>query len=189
MGLRLSFDRSPRKVPLIGGAWLMMRPASSVEIGAAEAAARRNIKDAIEGAGALAEIGLAAPSAEDLADGHYVLGLSRYLAGVSLAERLVTDWGGVFGDDGKAIAFDPSLLPKLFLEDTVLRSFEMAAYAFKEALVAEGEESAPSPSGSAAGAPNTAATANRRERRAAGVSRGKTAGSARNGSGLKQPKA
>jgi hypothetical protein len=189
MGLRLSFDRSPRKVALIGGAWLMMRPASSVEIGAAEAAARRKIKDAIEGAGALAEIGLAAPSAADLADGHYVLGLSRYLAGVSLAERLVTDWGGVFGENGKEIVFDPSLLPKLFLEDTVLRSFEMAAYTLKEALIAEGEGSAPSPSGSAAGAPNTAATANRRERRAAEASQEKTGSSARSSAGPKQPKA
>lgn len=189
MGLRLSFDRSPRKVPLIGGAWLTMQPATSVEIGTAEAAARRKLKDAIEGAGALAEIGLAAPSVQDLQDGHYVLGLSRYLAGVALAERLVTDWGGVLGENGKSIAFDPSLLPKLFLEDTVLRSFEMAAYAVREALVAEGEGFAPSPNGSAAGAPDTAATANRRERRAAEASQEKTGSSARSSAGPKQPKA
>lgn len=189
MGLRLSFDRSPRKVPLIGGAWLTMQPATSVEIGAAEATARRKLKDAIEGAGALAEIGLAAPSAQDLQDGHYVLGLSRYLAGVALAERLVTDWGGILDDDGKSIAFDPSLLPKLFLEDTVLRSFEMAAYAVREALVAEGEGFALSPNGSVAGAPNTAGTANRRERRAAAASQGKMAGSAPSGSGPKPLKA
>lgn len=188
MGLRITFDRSERRVALAGGAWLTMRPANSVEIAAAEAAAARKLKEAMQGVGALAELGIDVPAADDLADGDYALGLSRYVAGVALAEILVSDWGGIFDEDDKALAFDPALLPRLFLEDSTLRRFEAAAYALRHALVAEGNGSAPLPSGSAAGAQPIARAANRSTRRAAAASRRKTASSARSAKAPKPPK-
>lgn len=178
MGLRISFDRSVRRVPLIGGAGLLMRPATSVEIGAAESAARVKIRAALEGAEVLIDLGIPVSRAADLEDQHYLLGLSRYIAGCALAQQLVTGWDGVVDETGAAIAFDASLIPKLLLEDTVLRAFEGAAYAVREAISIEGERSPPSPNGSSPAEATTAGPAKPKTSPAAGAGQERTGGSA-----------
>lgn len=161
MGIRLKIDRSARRVPLLDGAWLLMRPASSIEIAAAETAGRVKLDAAMQGIDSLKELGIPVPDASDLEDPHYALGVSRYVAACELAARLVTDWGGVFAESDGAggpvpLAFDPALLPQLLLDNSVMRRFEIGAYAAQEMIVLEGKGSPLSPNGSPAGEGRTA---------------------------------
>ncbi len=160
MGIRLSFSRAPRTVPLGDGAALTMRPATAVEHAAAEASAARAIRDAIAGVDALRDIGIEPPDAADLADLSYVIGLSRYLVALDLAVRIVTGWTGVTNDEaGTPAELDRAGLGALLLDQAMLAAFERAAYVRLNAVVAEGNGSAPLPTGSAAGALNIAAAA------------------------------
>jgi len=184
LGMRLSINRSVRQVALMAGAFLVMRPASSIEINAAQISAREKIDAAISGVDALKELGVPVPDAADLENAHYVLGLSRYIVGCELAARIVSGWSGIYMEKDEAskpvaVPFDKTHLPSLLLDDTVLRRFEIAAYAAQEAIVLEGEELAPSLNGSSAGAPNTVADAGQRAPRAPKASRGSTASSVR----------
>lgn len=159
MSLSLNFDWSPRWVSVVSGVEILMRPATSIDAAAASDAAVSLVRAALQGAEALAELGIPVPGAGDLAEPSYVLGLTRHLSAVELALRIVTQWKGVELDPGAPADLNKANLAKFFLHSFALNGFERTAYSHLEALSAEGKGSPLSPNGSLAGAANTAPAA------------------------------
>jgi hypothetical protein len=95
----------------------------------------------------------------DLDDPHIAAGLAHDLMVRALAQYLITDWQGVFDAGGNALAFDPKLLPQLMAIEDVAAAFWRHVLEPERRRTAEGNASAPSPHGTLAGAPDTAAAA------------------------------
>jgi len=156
--IRLGLPRAPRWIDLAGTARVLVRPASTVLISAAQHAAMA------EADGIRAErLGLIDAGASvdglDLDDPHIAAGLAHDLMVRALARYLVTDWEGVFDAEGNALAFDPKLLPQLMAIEDVAAAFWKHVLEPERRRIAEGNVSAPSPNGTLAGAPDTAAAA------------------------------
>jgi hypothetical protein len=156
--IRLGLPRAPRWLDLAGTARVLVRPATTALISAAQHAAMAEA-DAIRAG----HDGLLAAGADvhglDLDDPHIVAGLAHDLMVRALARYLVTDWQGVLDADGNALAFDPKLLPQLMAIEDVAAAFWKHVLEPERRRVLEGNGSAPSPNGTSAGAPDTAAAA------------------------------
>jgi hypothetical protein len=158
--IRLGLPREPRWIDLAGTARVLVRPATTALISAAQHAAMADA-DSIHAA----RSGLQAAGAEvdglDLDDPHIVAGLAHDLMVRALARYLITDWDGVFDAEGKALAFDPKLLPQLMAIEDVAAAFWKHVLEPERRRAAEGNAFAPSPHGISAGAPDTAPDATR----------------------------
>ena len=158
--IRLGLPREPRWLDLAGTARVLVRPATTALISAAQHAAMAEA-DAIRAG----QEGLIAAGADvdglDLDDPHIVAGLAHDLMVRALAKYLVTDWDGVFDAEGKALAFDPKLLPQLMAIEDVAAAFWKHVLEPERRRVLEGNGFAPSPNGISAGAPDIAAAASR----------------------------
>ena len=153
--IRLGLPREPRWVDLAGTARVLVRPATTALISAAQHAAMAEA-DAIRAArDGLLDAG-AAVDGLDLDDPHIVAGLAHDLMVRALARYLVTDWDGVFDAEGKALAFDQKLLPQLMAIEDVAAAFWKHFLEPERARAAEGNAFAPSPNGTLAGAPDIA---------------------------------
>jgi hypothetical protein len=156
--IRLGLPREPRWIDLAGTARVLLRPATTALISAAQHAAMAEA-DAIRAG----RTGLIAAGADveglDLDDPHIAAGLAHDLMVCALARYLVTDWEGVFDAEGNALAFDPKLLPQLMAIEDVAAAFWKHFLEPERRRVLEGNASAPSPNGISAGAPDTAPAA------------------------------
>lgn len=154
--IRLGLPREPRWIDLAGTARVLVRPATTALISAAQHAAMAEA-DAIR-AGRLGLIDAGASvDGLDVDDPHIAAGLAHDLMVRALARYLVTDWDGVFDADGNALAFDAALLPQLMAIEDVAAAFWRHVLEPERQRAAEGNASAPSPNGTLAGAPDTAA--------------------------------
>jgi len=153
--IRLGLPREPRWIDLAGTARVLVRPATTALISAAQHAAMAEA-DAIHAA----RSGLQAAGAEvdglDLDDPHIVAGLAHDLMVRALARYLIADWEGVFDAEGNTLAFDPKLLSQLMAIEDVAAAFWKHVLEPERRRSAEGNASAPSPNGISAGAPDTA---------------------------------
>lgn len=160
--MRLGSRRASAWHDLGYGVRVRMRPCTSIEAAAAEAAAKAKVRDVLAGRDALAEIGLEPPDAAMLADPFWIVGLTRWLHDAALACRLIEAWEGVYlpssldGADDRPAPLTAGAVAELMRIEPVQRAFEAAAYADLALLLDEGKESPPPPSGSAAEAANTA---------------------------------
>jgi hypothetical protein len=156
--IRLGLPREPRWIDLAGTARVLVRPATTALISAAQHAAMAEA-DAIR-AGRLGLIDAGASvDGLDLDDPHIASGLAHDLMVRALARYLVTAWDGVFDADGNALAFDAALLPQLMAIEDVAAAFWRHVLEPERRQATEGNVSAPSPNGISAGAPDTAADA------------------------------
>ena len=132
MGLRLSLgpdSETPKWVDMGDGVGFLMRPATTPEYRAAEAAASERLRQAILGAETLADLGLEAPSADEIADESMMLGYSRALMGVELAIRIVSHWRGVWVDEEEAPAeLTPRNMAGYLRDPSRHQRFESEAY-------------------------------------------------------------
>jgi hypothetical protein len=157
--LDLDFDARPRWTAMGDGVEFLMRPATTVDYAAAEAEAGERLKQAAEGVATLADLGLPAPDADDLANSGLLLGYSRLLVACALAGRIVGEWRGVYvSEGGKDVPLPLSARAMaVYLRDPGRhRTFEAAAYRRMGAVISEGKELPPRPNGSPAGAATTA---------------------------------
>lgn len=90
----------------------------------------------------------------------------------AVATEAILSWEGVLDEKDRPVPVNPAYMAALMAEYPIFRAFQADYVATGLALVEEGNGSAPSPDGTSAGAPNTAATAKRSARPAR---RGKTA--------------
>ncbi|MCC6718769.1 MAG: hypothetical protein IT555_12865 [Acetobacteraceae bacterium] len=158
--IRLGLPREPRWVALAGTARVLVRPATTALISAAQHAAMAEADAIRAGRQGLLDAG-AAVDGFDLDDPHIVAGLAHDLMVRALARCLITDWDGVFDAEGNALAFDPKLLPQLMAIEDVAAAFWKHFLEPERRRVLEGNASAPSPNGTSAGAPDIAGAANR----------------------------
>jgi hypothetical protein len=156
--IRLGLPREPRWIDLAGTARVLVRPASTALISAAQHAAMAEADAIRAGRQGLLDAG-AEVDGLDLDDPHIAAGLAHDLMVRALAKYLVTDWEGVFDADGDALAFDPKLLPQLMAIEDVAAAFWKHVLEPERRRIAEGNVSAPSPNGISAGAPATAKAA------------------------------
>jgi hypothetical protein len=156
--IRLGLPREPRWIALAGTARVLVRPASTALISAAQHAAMAEADAIRAGRQGLLDAG-AEIDGLDLDDPHIVAGLAHDLMVRALARYLVTDWDGVFDAEGSALAFDPKLLPQLMAVEDVAAAFWKHVLEPERRRAAEGNASAPSPNGILAGAPDIAAAA------------------------------
>lgn len=153
MAVRIGIDRAAAWRDMGSGVALLMRPATSVEHGAAERSARDKIRAAVAGVDALGDIGLPVPAPEQLADHYWLIGLTRWLIATELAVRIVEDWRGVEDEaTGAPAAFTRAGIADLFRYETIQQQFEQAAYQVLATIASEGKKSPPPPNGSAPGA-------------------------------------
>jgi hypothetical protein len=156
--IRLGLPRAPRWIELAGTARVLLRPASTALIAAAQHAAMAEAEAVRAGRQGLLDAGVVIDGL-DLDDPHLAAGLAHDLMVRALARYLVTDWEGVFDADGNALAFDAALLPQLMAIEDVAAAFWRHMLEPERRRAAEGNVSAPSPNGISAGAPDTAADA------------------------------
>lgn len=140
MGIRLGSFREPKWEELRHGVQLHMRPATSIEIEAAHAAAKARIKAAMDGADALRDLGMVTPDSDRLQDANYVLGLTRWVAATELAVQVVDDWKGFDAADGSPATLTPANLADAFLFESIQKDFEVRAYGRQWAAYSEGKE-------------------------------------------------
>lgn len=156
--IRLGLPRAPRWIDLAGTARVLLRPATTALISAAQHAAMAEA-DAIHAARSGLQAAGAAIDGLDLDDPHIVAGLAHELMVQALARYLVADWDGVFDADGNPLAFDAKLLPRLMAIEDVAAAFWKHVLEPERRRVLEGNASAPSPNGISAGAPDIASAA------------------------------
>lgn len=149
--IRLGLPRAPRWVALSGTARVLVRPATTALISAAQHAAMAGAEAVRAGRDGLLAAG-AAVDGLDLDDPHIAAGLAHDLMVRALARYLVTDWEGVFDAEGTPLAFDAALLPQLMAIEDVAAAFWWHVLKPERERIAEGNASAPSPNGTLAGA-------------------------------------
>ena len=153
--IRLGLPRELRWIDLAGTARVLIRPATTALISAAQHAAMAEADAIRAGRQGFLDAG-AAVDGFDLDDPHIVAGLAHDLMVRALARYLITDWDGVFDADGNALAFDQKLLPQLMAIEDVAAAFWKHVLEPERRRIAEGNVSAPSPNGTLVGAPDTA---------------------------------
>jgi hypothetical protein len=156
--IRLGLPRTPRWLELAGTARVLVRPATTALISAAQHAAMAEADAIHAGRQGLLDAG-AEVDGLDLDDPHIVAGLAHDLMVRALARYLVTDWEGIFDRDGNALPFDAALLPQLMAIEDVAAAFWAHMLEPERRRIAEGNVSAPSPNGISAGALDTAEAA------------------------------
>jgi len=78
----------------------------------------------------------------------------------AIGRRAITEWEGVMDEKGHALPVTPEAVDALFEQSIECLSAFNAGYVYKgNAVVAEGNDSAPSPNGASEGATDTAETA------------------------------
>lgn len=156
--------RDPVWRDLPRGVRVKVRPMTSVHETAARHAATRKLTAMIDGADVMAELGLPGDPEAVARDPGMMLGLSELLAAIELGTLLIVAWDGPADPDtGAPVPPERPWIARLFLLFPDVRAaFWKAAAAHLDAVSAEGNGSAPSPTGSPAGAPPTAGAARRR---------------------------
>ena len=97
---------------------------------------------------------VALQDAESLAPAEQALRFAK-----AVASRVITDWEGVGDEDGKELAVTPEAAAALMDVFPLYRAFEASYIGPWLRLESEKNVSAPSPNGTSAGAPDTAAPA------------------------------
>ena len=157
--LRLASGQpQPARVELGGGAWVEVRPATSIESESALAEVTRAVAAVRLGEEVLALAGYDAPALVE--DEGLRAGLADFLHGVELAVRCVTAWGGIGDDDGRPIP-EPTreAVTALMRDPGHARKVRNACLAGIHRVVAEGNASAASPTGAGEAARPIAADA------------------------------
>ena len=143
------------------GVRVQLRRLTSIELAAAEHAARRKLLDLRRGEDVLEEYGLDGLP-DPLSDLNVAAGLGELIALTEMAARGVIRWEGVWTDEGPA-APTRSALMQLLLDSEIRRRLAAALTEASRVLVAEGNVCAGSGTGSGpadlAAAPATAAAA------------------------------
>jgi hypothetical protein len=156
--IRLGLPRAPRWIDLGGTARVLVRPASTPLVVAAQNAAMAEAETIKVGRDGLLAAG-GAIDGLDLDDPHVAAGLAHDLMIRALARYLIMDWEGVFDRHGVPLAFDAALLPQLMDLEDLAAAFWAELIRPERDRTAEGNVSAPSPNGTLAGAPDTASAA------------------------------
>lgn len=143
--LTLDIPTEPRWLDLPQGVRLRVRPVTTAVMQAAQSAAARRLEAARE-AGPL--------------DPDWERGLAFLYLVQGLARHAVLDWEGVGDMAGAALPLSPEALDRLMEHDVMAGAFWMRATAPVQALVAEGNASAPARPGTGAAGPDTAGVAN-----------------------------
>ncbi len=146
-------DRTVKRRKFVDGAWLTMRPATSIESIQAETEAAQIVADWLKAPQGLREFGLdefAGPEdGEDMeAQVDRVIGLTRFLVNALLFEMLVTDWDGVGDADGNPIEITRKHIGMLLSNADCFAAFERLAWSAERTVSAEGNACAASPNGS-----------------------------------------
>jgi hypothetical protein len=151
--IRIGKAKSNLRLSIGPGAWIVYREATSVDREAALHSAREFFKSVRAGAKAMSEYGFDIGSAVALDDDAGLsAGVSTLVFTVELAMRCVSAWEGVGDESGSPLPVTRENFAAL-LRDPVL--FEVVSTALMTRVVTmdeEGNASAPSPSGAAAGA-------------------------------------
>ncbi len=163
------------------GVRMKVRPMTSVHETAARQAAARKLTAMIDGADVMAELGIPGDPDRIAREPGMMIGMSELLASIELGVMLIDDWEGPADPDtGEPVPPERDWIARLFLLFPDVRTgFWGAAGAHLNAVSAEGNASAPSSTGSPAGALPTAGAARKRAKPARGAGEGTTAGSAR----------
>lgn len=154
----------PSWFDLHNGAALLCVPPTSALLSAAESMAEAVMVDLAASHEAVTRVGGRIVGTIDLSNEAAVEGTRQTLVLVSLMELTVRDWRGILGTDRKPIKFRPSLLALLLSDVTVCRAIERRYLKPLHEVVAEGNVSGRSPSGTSgsAGEKRTATGARRR---------------------------
>lgn len=146
--------KKAQRVDLGGGAFVMARAATSIEIEAARAAVARALDDIRQGAELADLYGLDAPAAQSLDDSNFALGLSQLILVTELGLRLIESWYGVEDESGAPAAITRAHVAELLADHEVCDRLKPVFLGPIWAAADEGNASARSPNGaSAAGAP------------------------------------
>ena len=121
------------------GVKINIRPATSVDHAAADASAGRRLRQAIEGQDALSEIGIDTANEDWTKDTDLLIGITRYLKAVELAQRVGRSWSGVTDDEtGDDAQYNRVYIAALFREPVWLRRFEVIVFRELDFLKREG---------------------------------------------------
>ena len=152
--IRLGKPRGEKRLDLGGDAYLMYRPATTVDHEAGEASARNFFRKLREGRAALADYGLGDGGPLDIDhDAAYAVGLSSVVSLTEIAMRCVSSWSGVGDADGAALPLSRESMSALLQDQFWFRLLSEALLAPLHEVAQEGNASAPSPNGAPAGAP------------------------------------
>ncbi len=134
-------------LPLPNGAALLCVPATSALLNAAEAMANGVMVDLAASNEAVTRVGGHIIGVPDLSNEAEVDGMRQTLVLVSLMELAARDWRGILDEDRTPLKFRPSLIALLLSDPGVCRAIERHYLKPLHEVVAEGNVSGRSPSG------------------------------------------
>jgi hypothetical protein len=158
--IRLGKAGARERLEFGGGAFIVYRTATTIDHEAGTQAARAFFRAVRAGKDSLESFGLAAtPIAAIDLDDALAFGVSEVVSLTEIALRCVSEWGGIGDEAGAALPLNRANLCALLQDARYFQAVRDALLAPLHMLAAEGNASAPSPNGEAAGAPTIAETA------------------------------
>ena len=121
--LRLRQETAPGWVPMINGAAVLARPASTLLVYTARAQAKTMLAALVEGEAILSHINVVLTGMPSLETEEEREGVQNTLFALCLAKLAVMDWRGVGDDDGTALAFNAGWLPYLLSQAAAAEAF------------------------------------------------------------------
>jgi len=158
MSIRIGKPAEFSRLPLAAGAWISLRPMSSVDREAGRIAARRAADAIVEGKASLADYGLG-EIGEDLADVDLRLGLGALIALTEITFRCAEAWEGVCDAAGAPLPLARASISALLRDPFYFDLIDSTLSVGVVQVDAEGNVSAPSANGEQAGAQTTATDA------------------------------
>lgn len=178
--MKLTFDREPRWLPLVGGARVKVRPGTTALIETARAAAARLMRELRKEFDNRKEAGLSSEDIPDLDDPDVFAGLGEATYGKCLARQAIIEWEGFAATDGSGPApVTPETVGDMMDLPGFAASFRQGYESHMIMLLLEGNVSGAAPNGSSTAAPATAPAAATKASLARRAKRTRKASSAR----------